>query len=255
MIKVVKYILSSILTSRFINGYLVFLFLLSFGLFGFTNDTEKGMLGISNIILLLVPLVCIIFTSINLYNSTDFLRLLLIQPVSRSAVFISYYIAVACSLLYAFIIGVGIPIIFFSGGEKVFVILSTGILLTLVFTSLAFLLGFYITDKVKGIGLSLFSWLYFIVIYDGIMLLIVQAMSDYPVEQYSIALALLNPVDMCRILIMFCFDVSALMGLTGVVLQTYLGTVGGQLIIYGSLLLWIIIPLLLARRTFIRKDF
>lgn len=255
MIKVVRYVLTGILTSRFINGYLAFLFLLSFGLFGFTNDAQKGLLGVGNIVLLVVPLVCIIFTTTNLYNSTDFLRLLLIQPLSRATIFTSYYIAVACSLLYAFIIGVGIPIILYSGGEYVFVVLSAGVILTLIFTSLAFLISFYLSDKVKGIGLSLFIWLYFIVIYDGIMLLIIQAMSDYPVEQYSIALALLNPVDMSRILIMFSFDISALMGLTGTVLQMYLGTMGGKLIIYGCMLLWIVIPFWWARRIFIRKDF
>lgn len=255
MIKVVKYVLTGIITSRFITGYLAFLFLLSFGLFAFTNDPEKGLLGVGNIVLLLVPLVCIIFTTTNLYNATDFLRLLLIQPLSRATVFTSYYIAVTCSLLYAFIIGVGIPIILFSGGESVFIVLSTGITLTLVFTSLAFLLSFQLTDKVKGIGMALFVWLYFIVIYDGIMLLIIQAMSDYPVEQYSIALALLNPVDMSRILMMFSFDISVLMGLTGTVLQTYLGTLGGKLIIYASMLLWVLVPFVWARKIFIRKDF
>jgi Cu-processing system permease protein len=80
-------------------------------------------------------------------------------------------------------------------------------------------------------------------------------MSEYPVEQYSMVLALLNPVDMCRILVMFSFDISALMGLTGTVLQNWLGTAGGQAVIYASLMLWILVPFLIARRIFLTKDF
>jgi Cu-processing system permease protein len=255
MIKVFTYILLDVLRSRFVNGYLLVTLLLSFGLFYFTNDADKGILGMSNIILLLVPVVCIIFTSTTIYNSTDFFRLLLTQPVSRSTVYSGHFLALASALLYAFIVGAGVPLILYSAGDKIFPVMLSGIVLTLVFTSLSYLICTRINDKVKGIGASLFAWLYFVVIYDGLMLLVIRAMSEYPVEQYSMVLALLNPVDMCRILVMFSFDISALMGLTGTVLQNWLGTAGGQAVIYASLMLWILVPFLIARRIFLTKDF
>jgi Cu-processing system permease protein len=255
MLKTIKYIAIDILKSRFINAYLFFLFMLSMGLFYFTDDPEKGILGVSNVILVLVPLVCIIFTTTNIYNSVDFIRLLLTQPVSRATVFFSHYIAIVSSLLYAFILGTGIPVLLYSGGSQVLTILFTGVIITIVFSSVSFLISWKVKDRVKGIGLNLFTWLYFIAIYDGLMMIIIKAMSDYPVEQYTILLALLNPIDMCRILVMFTLDISALMGLTGTVLQAYLGTVAGTLIIYTSLLLWVLVPLFISRRIFLRRDF
>jgi Cu-processing system permease protein len=143
----------------------------------------------------------------------------------------------------------------YSGGEKVLMLMISGIMLTIIFTSIAFLVSLSISDKVKGMGTVLFLWLYFTLIYDGIMLLFVRAMTDYPVEQYTLLLTMLNPVDMCRILIMFSMDISVLMGLTGAVLQEYIGTFTGKMLIYGTLLLWAVIPVLWSSRIFNRKDF
>ena len=243
------------LRSKFILGYFVLLLAASFGLLFLSNDVSKGVLGISNIVLLMVPLVCSIYTGINVYNSADFTRLLLTQPISRTQIFYSYLISVTLTLIIVFVIAIGIPLIMYSGGEKVFTLLVSGIMLTIVFTALAFLMGLTITDKVKGIGMILFFWLYFVVVYDGIMLLVVRAMSDYPIEQYTMILTLLNPVDLCRILIMFSMDISVLMGLTGAVLQDFLGTNLGMLIIYSTLFCWAAIPILSAAYIFKRKDF
>ena len=48
--------------------------------------------------------------------------------------------------------------------------------------------------------------------------------------------------------------VSALMGMTGAVMQEFLGTALGVSYTLGILLLWIITPLLLALRVFRKKD-
>jgi Cu-processing system permease protein len=229
--------------------------MLSFGLFNFTGDSTKGILGVSNLILLIIPMVSIIFTGISIYNATDFMRLLLTQPVGRTSIFLSHFIGICMALLYAFVIGVGIPVLFYCNRDIAMVIMLSGIILTIIFTSLSFYISLLIDEKVKGIGTLLLTWLYFAVIYDGLVLLIIKSMSDYPVEQYSMILALLNPIDMCRILIMFSIDISALMGLTGAVLQEYLGTATGKLAIYASLLLWVLIPLLQATFLFRKKDF
>lgn len=247
--------LLDVLKSKFINGYLIILLMLSFGLFSFTDDSSKGILGVGNIILLIVPLVSIIFTGISIYNSTDFIRLLLTQPISRGTIFFSQFIGITTALLYAFVLGAGIPVLIYCSGEMITVIMLTGILLTITFSAIAFYISLLIGDKVKGIGTLMLTWLYFVVIYDGLMLLAIKAMSDYPVEQYSMVLTLLNPVDMCRILIMFSMDISALMGLTGAVLQQYLGTLTGKVIIYASLAVWILVPLFLASVKFKKKDF
>ncbi len=255
MFNCIKYILLDNLRNRFIIGYFFLLAAMSFGLFVLSNDADKGVLGISNIVLLMVPLVCSIYTSIHIYNASDFTRLLLTQPISRSQIYFAYLISVTFTLLIVFILGIGIPMVIYSGGEKVLAVIGSGVFLTLIFTAISFLISLRITDKVKGIGMILFLWLYFVVVYDGIMLVFVRSMSDYPIERYTMLLSLFNPIDLCRILIMFSMDISVLMGLTGAVIQDFMGTALGKWIIYGTLLLWSVLPAWWAFRIFNRKDF
>jgi Cu-processing system permease protein len=143
----------------------------------------------------------------------------------------------------------------FSGGEKIFVFLFTGLMLSLIFCNLSAAVVYKVSDKVKGIGTVLFIWLYFSIIYDGLMLLFVQAMSDYPIEEYAMSLCLLNPIDMCRILIMFNMDISVLMGLTGAVIQQFLGSSIGKIILTIGLSIWAIVPYYIAQSFFSKKDF
>lgn len=255
MKNLIQFLFLDFLKSRFIVGYMVFLFLLSIGLFVFTNDPDKGMLGIGNLILLIVPLTSSLFSTISLYNSFDFTRVLLTQTLSRNKVFTANLIAINFSLIFAFLFGIGIPFVMFSGGEKIFVFLFTGLMLSLIFCNLSAAVVYKVSDKVKGIGTVLFIWLYFSIIYDGLMLLFVQAMSDYPIEEYAMSLCLLNPIDMCRILIMFNMDISVLMGLTGAVIQKFLGSSTGKIILTIGLSIWAIVPYYIAQSFFSKKDF
>lgn len=255
VINCIKYILLDNLRNRFIIGYFFILLAASFGLLFLSNDADKGVLGISNIVLLMIPLISSIYTSISVYNSSDFTRLLLTQPISRLQIYFAYLISVVMALVIVFIVGIGIPLMLYSGGEKIMTVMFSGVMLSIIFPAISFLISLSIQDKVRGIGTVLFLWLYFVVVYDGIMLLFVRAMSDYPIEQYTMILTLLNPIDLCRILIMFSMDISVLMGLTGAVLQDFIGTSIGKWIIYTTLVIWAAIPILWAARIFNRKDF
>ncbi len=255
MLKIIKYLLLDIIKSKFINIYMVVLFLMGTGLFNLTDDAEKGIMAVNNISLILIPLVGMIFTITHIYNSTDFIRLLLTQPISRNLVFMCQFFATTIALVYAFVLGIGTSLLLFTDGAYALLILLNGTFLSIIFSSLSFLIATTIHEKVKGMGVSILVCIYFLALYDGILLILIQAMSDYPVEKYSIALALLNPVDLCRILMMFSMDISALMGITGAVLQMYLGTLLGRVLIYATLLLWALLPIWIARRKFSLKDF
>jgi Cu-processing system permease protein len=97
-------------------------------------------------------------------------------------------------------------------------------------------------------------WLYFSVMFDGLVLLLMFQFSDYPLEKVMIAFCSLNPVDLARIIILLNMDISALMGYTGAVFSDFLGT--GYGIAYAALimLLWICIPVFIAVRKFSKKD-
>ena len=85
-------------------------------------------------------------------------------------------------------------------------------------------------------------------------MLLIFALSDYPIEKFTIALASLNPIDLARIFIMLKMDISALMGYTGAVYKKFFGGYFGSLYTVVILLIWAIVPFLISLRAFKRKD-
>lgn len=255
MNKIVKYVTIDILKSKVVLTYLLFLFLTCFGIFNLDNNTTKGILSLLNVILFIVPLVSLIYSTIYIFNSGEFIELLVAQPISRKKLITSIYAAVSLSLVTAFIVGAGIPVLIYSPDKIGLLFIITGALLTLIFTSLAFLGSVITRDKAKGIGMAIFIWLFFSILYDGILLLIMFQFSDYPIEKLIIVLSSFNPVDISRILILIHTDYSALMGYSGALFKEFLGSQKGSVVIFAILIVWIIVPAFAAIRKFIRKDF
>jgi len=254
MLKLSRYVLYDIIRSRVILGYTLFLFAVSMSLFQLEDNDSKAILSLLNIVLIVVPLISMVFTTIHYYNSYEFIELMLSQPLSRTRILLSEYAGVSLSLLSALLIGIGIPILLFSFNETGIALLFTGFALTLVFTSLAFLASVKARDKARGIGWALLLWFYFALIYDGLVLLILFSFSDYPMEKFTLLLSALNPVDLGRIFIILKMDISALMGYTGALYKDFFGSATGILFAGGIMLLWIIVPLLLSLRLFKKKD-
>jgi len=254
MMKLSRYVLYDILRSKIVIAYTLFLFVVSVSMFQMEEDSSKAMLSLMNIILIVLPLVSLVFTTIHYYNSYEFIELMLSQPLSRKRILLSEFAGISISLLSAFFIGVGIPVLLYAASDTGMAILFTGAALTLVFTSIAFYASVTARDKAKGIGSALLLWFYFTLIYDGIVLLILFSFSDYPLEKFTLLISALNPIDLGRIFIMLKMDVSALMGYTGALYKDFFGSGTGLLFTIGIMTLWIIIPLWLAVRKFKKKD-
>ena len=254
MTRVIKYALYDLLRTRFIIVYSVLLFACTAALFQLDNDPTKVVLSMLNILLMVVPLVSVVFTTIHFFNSYEFMELMLAQPVNRKVVFLSEYLAVASSLCCAFLIGVGLPLLFYGSGSANWVLIFTGIMLTLAFVSLAFFSSVLTRDKAKAIGFALFLWLYFSLIYDGFVLWMVYSFNDYPLEKITLAMIALNPVDLARIMMLLELDISALMGYTGAFYQDFFGSNVGIIFSSGTLLIWIMVPMMAALRVFNKKD-
>lgn len=254
MFKLPRYVLYDILRNRIVLAYAVFLFVVSLSMFRMEENSSKAMLSLLNIVLIVLPLVSLVFSTIHYYNSYEFIELMLSQPMSRSRILMSEYAGVTFSLLCAFFIGVGVPVIIFSPDEVGFSLLFTGTALTFIFTSISFLASVKARDKARGIGIALLLWFYFALIYDGIVLLILFSFSDYPLEKITLLLSSLNPIDLGRIFIMLKMDVSALMGYTGALYKDFFGSGTGMMFTVGIMFLWAIIPLWLALKTFKKKD-
>src|SRR5688572_6343283 len=223
MLKISKYVLYDILRNKVVLAYTIFLFVVSMSLFQMEENSGKAVLSLLNIVLIVVPLISMIFSTIHWYNSYEFIELMLTQPVSRNKVLLSEYSGISTSLLAAFLLGTGIPVMIYNFNETGIALIAVGMILTLVFTSIAFLASVKSKDKARGIGAALLLWFYFALIYDGLVLLVLFAFSDYPMEKATLLLSSLNPIDLGRIYLMLQMDVSALMGYTGATYKEFFG--------------------------------
>ncbi|WP_114783701.1 ABC transporter permease [Botryobacter ruber] len=251
---IIKHVLYDILRSRIVLAYTVFMLVLAFGLFNLEGDPAKSLLSLLNVVLLVVPLISIVFATTHFYNSYEFMELLMAQPVNRKKIFLSEYLAVALSLSAAYVVGIGVPVLLYGANATALFLLAVGVGITFVFVALAFLASVVTRDKAKGIGVALLLWVYFALIYDGIVIFILYFFSEYPLEKASLAMIALNPIDLGRIVVMLNLDVSALMGYTGALYKSMFGSGTGVAISFGILLLWVLFPLLTSKRIFSKKD-
>lgn len=259
--QIVKNEFQSLLRARWLIGYGLIFLLLTDTLFRFTGGGSEVLLSLSNVILLFIPLISLLYGILFIYQSRDYLELLLTQPVNRNTLFWGLFTGISGPLTVSFTLGTALPLIWngnFSG-DTLFdslLILGLGAFLTCIFTGLGFVMGLaYYEEKIKGFGYSLMIWLFMAIIYDGLIMLVVFLFGDYPIESAVVGMAMLNPIDLARILVLIEFDISALMGYTGAVFSNFLGTAKGVLAATSMLAIWMGGPMWAGMKIFKAKDF
>lgn len=255
--KVLRFELRDLARSRWVGGYALFLLLLTGLLLRFGGGGPRAVLSLMNVVLTVVPLASLVFGTMYLYGSRDFIELLLAQPVSRPALFAGLYAGLVVPLAGGFLLGVGLPFLWHGTtlAGPVAALLGTGTLLTLVFTAVAMLVSLTVDDRAKGLGAAILLWLGATALYDALLVLVASTLSDHPLELPLLGLTLLNPVDLGRVLLLLRLDTAALMGYTGAVFERFFGSAEGVAVTVVALALWCVGPLALARRRFERKDF
>jgi Cu-processing system permease protein len=257
--KILRYEFHNTIRSKWVVLYTLFFFVVGYSLFTFSGDVNKAYISLMNIVIIVIPLVSLIFGAIYLYNSREFIEMMLSQPIDRRSLFLGIYFGTAIPLSAGYVIGITIPFVLFGKIQEQFegivVLLLIGAALTFIFTAIAFFISILQDDKAKGLGFSIILWLVLSVIYDGFVLFIVYTFSEYPLEKIIIALSIINPIDLGRILFLIEFNISALMGYTGAVFQKFFGSSLGVIISIICMFVWILVPLFLSTRFFQRKDF
>lgn len=250
----------SLIRGKWVIGYGLIFLILTDTLLRFGGGGPEVLLSLSNVMLLFIPLVGMIYGILYIYQSREFVELLLTQPINRKTLYWGLFCGISLPLMAAFIIGSILPLfwhgIVWMDIAAVTMVLSLGGSLTLIFVALGFVLGLaFYEDRIKGFGFTIVIWLFMAVLYDGLILMAVFAFGDYPLEQFVIAATMLNPIDLARIMVLLEFDISALMGYTGAVFNRFFGTNLGILTAGGMLGIWLAVPAWFGMRVFNRKDF
>lgn len=260
MLKILKYSFFDLIRSRWSIIYFLFYFVTGMVLLYLSNDVSKAVVSLMNITFILTPLIGTIFGVMNFYNSREFIELLLAQPVPRKNIFLGMFLGISLSLSLSLFLGMGLPFVFYGVFYSahvmslVFLLLS-GVFLTFIFTALAFYIALVNENKLKGFGMAILVWLFMAFIYDGVFLLLLIFLQEYPIEKFAITMSLFNPIDLSRILIMLKLDISALMGYTGAVFNKFFGNNSGILISITALTVWTFVPVVLILKKSAKKDF
>ena len=252
--KLFKYVFIDIVKNKIVLFYTLALLIISLSIFNISETSEKAIISLLNIELIVLPLICGVFSTIYFYNSSEFIEVLVAQPMRRNSIFRSILSGLVAALSMSFLVGVGIPLLIYSTDKTSLIFLLSGVALTASFTAFAMVAAVFTKDKAKGIGATIMLWFYFTLIYDGLILFILFQFSDYPLEKYMIALSCLNPVDLVRILILLKIDIAAIMGYTGAIFKDFFGNDSGIVFSASVLIAWVIIPAWIAIRRFKNKD-
>ncbi|MGQ9864584.1 MAG: ABC transporter permease [Bacteroidia bacterium] len=258
MLTVFRYTLHATLRSRWALLYFGFFLIATLGLVFLSTSFSKIILSLLNLTLALVPLMSLLFSALQYYQGREFTELLLAQPVGRSAVLFGQLLGLMAALVGAYLLGVGIPLFWaadLTTLRALLFLIAGGIILTAVFTALGFALALATDDKAQGMALALACWLFFVLLFDGILLTLLILLKDYPVENLAIALTLLNPIDLARIYVLLQIDVAALLGYTGALFRDFFGQGWGSGISLATVCLWLLLTLSLIYRLARQKDF
>jgi Cu-processing system permease protein len=258
--KVVRSQLRDAMRSRWLAVYALFFVLLSDGLLRFSGSDAKAILSLTTVVLIVIPLVTLVLSTIYVYNAREFTEILLAQPIRRSSLFAGLYLGLTLPLAGGFVAGVALPFILRGGGDPaqrvaLLTLLVLGVVLTSVFTAIAFWIAIRAEDRLRGLGMALGVWLLLGLLYDGVVLFVVAMFGDYPIERPLLAITFANPIDLGRMLMLLQLDVAALMGYTGAVFQRFFAGTSGIALASAALAGWVLIPLALGARLFRRKDF
>ncbi|MDX1440529.1 MAG: ABC transporter permease subunit [Rubricoccaceae bacterium] len=253
------YELRDVVRSRWAVVYTLFFLIITDAFFRFSGGGEQVILSLVNVVLILIPLVCLMFGVSYLYNAREFIELMLAQPVRRRDFFIALYSGLLAPLAVAFVLGTFLPFLWHGAiidhGASLLRLLIAGVFLTAIFLALAFLLAVRFDDRVKGLGIAILLWVFLAILFDGLVLLVAHSFSNYPLETPMLIVTSLNPISLARVLLLLSVDVAALLGYTGAAFERMFGSAMGTFLALSSLVAWVVVPLVLAYRKFSTKDF
>ncbi len=249
------------LKNRWFIIYTVCFSILALFLLFFSYSREE-ILGISgfgrtaasliNLVLLFVPLVSLVTGAISISNERESgtLFYLLSHPVERSEVFTGKFLGLLVSIWVSICLGFGLSgiVVGIKGGSlgvsKYLLTTLLSLLLAASLLSIGFIVSVLSKKAAKSIGISVFLWLFFLVLSDlGIMgTTIVMELGIKPV----FVLALLNPTEVFKIAAVLNMSPRfEVLGPVGVYALRSFGRDGTFYLLFSTMILWTVIPIVI----------
>ena len=227
------------------------------------QDFARTAASLVQLVLLLVPLASLLMGTLALTPERGASELLFSQPVPRSAILLGKLLGLFEALAAAQALGFGAAgLVIFSqaGGEGLgtFLLLGLGsLVLTAVFLGLAALLaaGAPERGRARVLALALVVWFVAVVVFDVAALGLASLLPSGLASRVLILAVLINPADAVRTGALLAAEGTTAFGAASLAFLRFTrGPVGAGLLLTGSLLLWMVVPPVLAVRRLGRSD-
>lgn len=246
----------------FATTLLLLMLALSLGFLGSSTTGEVKVdpltvtvVSLSSLSVYLIPLIALLlsFDAIVGEVESGTMSLLLSYPISRWQVLVGKFLGHLTILSAATIVGYGLAgaVLQLAGGGLDFSVwmpfvhlIVASILLGASFLAIGYLVSSMTRERAATIGIVIAVWIFFVVIFDMVLLGVLIADTQHAVSASAVNIALLfNPTDVYRLL--------NLTGYENIALYSGMGGISEQLelsrwVLVVAQLLWIVIPFCLA---------
>lgn len=225
------------------------------------QDFYRTVASLLNLIVYVVPIVALVLGANSFSREGGEVGILAAQPLSRMEILMGKAGGLFVTLLISTLVGFGVAgliIAIRSGYEGmwryiIFVLLSTG--LATIFLSLSILIAIVSKGKAKALVVSLLLWFFFVIFYDLGVIAISYSVDERYLRTTLYFSLLGNPIDIVRVLTLMVVGGTSALGPAGAGLIRQFGGMGAGIILSaGMILLWIVIPLVVAGNIFARQD-
>ena len=227
------------------------------------QDFARTAASLVQLVLLLVPLAALLMGTLTLTPERGSAELLFSQPVPRWTILLGKLLGLLAALAAAQALGFGAAglVIFSQAGDEgvgTFLLLGLGsLVLTAVVLGLAALLaaGSPERGRARVLALSLVLWFVLVVVFDAAALGVASLLPSGLASRTLIVAVLINPADAVRTGALLAAEGTTAFGAASLAFLRFTrGPLGAGLLLAGSLLVWLVVPPLLAARRLGRSD-
>ena len=234
--------------------------MLTAGAIGFQSFARTSA-SLLNLILYIIPLVALTMGALSFTSEKSLGEMLFAQPVTRAEILLGKIAGLFASILIATLVGFGLAggVIALktgaSGALRYHAFVALSLALALVFLTISALAASVCQRKTKAFGMMIFLWFFFALFYDLVVIGATFLMKERAANTFIFVSLFGNPVDMARVACLMILDGKEVFGAAGAALVKFTGGEGASFaLLIGGLVLWVIVPFLLARRALKRQD-
>ncbi len=215
--------------------------------------------SLSSLSVFIIPLIALLlcYDSFVGEQESGTLLLLLTYPISRGQLLLGKFVGQGCIISLATLLGFGSAalLLAFNGNVvevfsafSLFIISSS--LLGLSFIAIAYIISLIASEKSKAAGIALLLWLFFVLVFDLVLLGLLVGIEDGLTQQGLVQVMMFNPADLFRLINLSALKSDDVSGVLSVAINSEFSTFSLLLVMLG----WIVIPLFIAQLIFSKKS-